>query len=301
MNNFSDLLRQCRTFHHLTQQELVFQLLEFSTDFEGLNPVTLSRWETGKTTTSLKRKRSLLKFFNARGWFRQGICRQRVRERFDQLYLPLSNALTHHYDSLIGNLPKLKVGIQEYHLDNPALRQEPAAAIEHIIDIEIASNPGDYYTVTEETLTRWCQHPASFCIACERKSQHLGHFIMLKLKNNVAEQLVHNRINEHSITQNDFCRADENGTYYIHALYGINPTIAAIVNVKAYIFMFENIQFIDNIAIFSSRKDGLRLARDYGMQLVDKGKNNEHHFSWHGLLSPVENILFSDTVLRLVF
>ena len=54
-------------------------------------------------------------------------------------------------------------------------------------------------------------------------------------------------------------------------------------------------------AIFSSRKDGLRLARDYGMQLVDKGENKAHHFSWHGLLSPVENILFSDTVLRLIF
>lgn len=144
-------------------------------------------------------------------------------------------------------------------------------------------------------------HESSFSMVCEKRQQHLGHFVMFKLKNSVAQELVHNQIHEHTMTTEHLCAAAGKGSYYIHALYGVNPTIAALLNTKAYLYLFDNMDTIDNIVIFSSRKDGMRLAKAYGIKTVAKGKNSNCDFMWYGMESPVEDILFSDTVLRLVF
>jgi hypothetical protein len=55
------------------------------------------------------------------------------------------------------------------------------------------------------------------------------------------------------------------------------------------------------VLIFSSRKDGVLLTRDYGIELIDSGIDETFGFKWHGLMSPVEDILFSDTVVKLIF
>lgn len=58
---------------------------------------------------------------------------------------------------------------------------------------------------------------------------------------------------------------------------------------------------IDNMMIFSTRTDGVLLTKDYGIKMLAQGKDEEYGFEWHGMLSPVEDILFSDTVLKLIF
>ena len=226
------------------------------------------------------------------------MCHDLIKQRFEHLYEPLSRVFEHNYESLVGNLPKQKNGISDYNIRTLSSMSEH---VEHLIDFETASNPNNYYTVTPSQLQQWCEYPESLCIICERKVQHLGHFVMLKLKNEVAQKLVRNRINEQSVTTGDFSSENKNGTYYIHALYGANPTVTAIINVRAYLHMLEHMKTIDDIAIFSSRKDGVRLAKPYGIEIISKGEDKEHGFTWHGMLSPVEDILFSDTVLKLVF
>jgi hypothetical protein len=57
----------------------------------------------------------------------------------------------------------------------------------------------------------------------------------------------------------------------------------------------------DNVLIFSSRKDGVLLTRDYGIELIDSGIDETFGFKWHGLMSPVEDILLSDTVVKIIF
>ena len=303
MSVIGKLLVLIRQEQGLTQEELVIKLAFASSVFNSLNTVTLSRWETGTTSTSYKKKRGLLKIFTANGWLRSGPCHNYVRERFEYLCRPLTAVLEHNYESLVANVPTLKVGLDEYNIHS--LQSAKVNCKKHhfdnIIDIEDASNPTGYYTVTPESLQKLCSHKSSFAIVCERKTQHLGHFLMFKVKNDVARDLTHNRINEHSITNEHCCGATVKGCYYIHALYGVNPTIAALLNSKAYIYLFDNMSGIDNIVIFSSRKDGLRLAKAYGIKTVAKGRNRKCNFTWHGMESPVEDILFSDTVLRLVF
>jgi len=299
MNIIGTLLFEYRKCHSLTQQCLVDELVRYSDDFNALNTVTVSRWETGTTTPSVKKKKTLLSFISDIRSISDDVCYNIVKERYENLYEPLSGMFTHNYQCLIGNLPEQK--IEEYTIHSLKDYAYSREYLEHIIDIERASHAEGYYTVTLEVLEEWCSHPASFAIICERKRQHLGHFIMFKLKNSVARDIAYFKRDKHTLTKDDFCGLHENGTYHVYALYGRSPKIAATLNVKAYLHLFEQMEHVDNVMIFSTRKDGVLLTKDYGIEIVAKGKDEKYGFDWHGMLSPVDDILYSEAVLKLVF
>jgi transcriptional regulator with XRE-family HTH domain len=300
LNTISNLLVQYREYTGITQKELVEKLSIYSDEFKNLNTVTISRWETVTTTPSLFKKKLLLHFFtDSKCLTSNSACHDIIYEAYQRLYEPLSTVFTRKYQYLIGNLPEHRIG--PHTLENLKYFTRKDEHIDHIVDIEIATNATNYYTVTPTILTKWCTYPSTFCVVAERKKQHLGHFIMLKLKNHVAEEIAHHTKSEFDLTSSDFCDINEHGTYYIHALYGRSPKIAAELNVKAYLHLFSNLKYIDNVMIFSSRTDGVLLTKDYGIEIIDSGENDAYGFKWYGMLSPVEDILFSDTVLKLAF
>jgi transcriptional regulator with XRE-family HTH domain len=300
VNTISDLLVQYREYSKITQKELVEKLSIYSDEFKNLNTVTISRWETGTTTPSLFKKKLLLHFFTgSKCLTSDGACYDIVYKAYEKLYEPLSNVFTRKYQYLIGNLPEHSIG--KHTIKNLKFFSQKEEHIDHIVDIEIATNATNYYSITPTILTKWCEFPSTFCIVAERKKQHLGHFVMLKLKNHVAEEIAHHKRSEFDLNSNDFCNINEHGTYYVHALYGRNPKIAAELNVKAYLHLLDHMSTVDNIMIFSSRVDGVLLTQDYGIKEIAHGVDEEFEFAWHGMLSPVEDILFSDTVVKLIF
>ena len=300
MNPISLLLTAYRKHHNLTQKDLVNTLSQYSEEFGALNTVTLSRWETGTTSPGLSKKKLLLHFFaNSPCLIEDAACYDIIYETYERLYAPLSTVFTRKYQYLIGNLPEFPAG--KHTSEDLKSFIEIKEHIEHIVDIETATNATNYYKVSPAVLRQWCEHPSSFCIVAERKKQHLGHFVMLKLKNHVAEEIAHHKRSEFDLGKNDLCNVSENGTYYVHALYGRSPKIAAELNVKAYLHLLKHMNTVDNVMIFSSRTDGLLLTQDYGIKEVAHGINEAYGFEWHGMLSPVEDILFSDTVIKLVF
>ena len=108
LNIISRLLSEYRKLHNLTQKELVLELSQFSTEYSALNTVTLSRWETGVTSPGLHKKRTLLNFFASKGSFKSGKCHDAVKERYENLYAPLSEVFIRNYQALIGNFPEHK-------------------------------------------------------------------------------------------------------------------------------------------------------------------------------------------------
>jgi transcriptional regulator with XRE-family HTH domain len=300
MNTLSKLLINYREHKRLTQQELVSELSQYSKDFKNINTVTISRWETGTTAPSISKKQKLLHFFAQTDCFYSDTdCYYTMLSAYAELYEPLSTVFTKNYQYLIGNFPELELNNSHIH---PLMTfSERKAHMEHIVDIETATNAPGYYTITPIQLEALCRHPSTFAIICERKRQHLGHFVMFKIKNSVAESVVRHKRNKYTLGVQDFCGPNEKGTFYVHALYGKNPKIAALLNVHAYIHLFKNMKTVDNVMIFSSRKDGILLTKDYGIELIAQGRDEKYGFDWHGLMSPVEDILFSDTVVKLVF
>ena len=299
MNPIATLLQHYRQEMKLTQKALVGMLSEYGSEFKALNSVTLSRWENSTTAPGLQKKKKILHFLLSHDCLQSDECRRIIKSCYNGLYDSLQKIFTDNYQYIIGNIPKQKKEEYSFHI----LNQDDTYAtyVEHILDIEKASNVQGYYTITPTRLEQWCRYASSFAMISERKKQHLGHFVMLKIKTSVAKDIAHHRRGELSLQEEDFCSPNEKGSYYIHALYGCNPKIAALLNVEAYLYLFEHIEMIDNIMIFSSRTDGVLLTKDYGICEVAKGRDDMHGFEWHGMLSPVEDILFSDTVLKLVF
>jgi len=300
LNPISELLILYRKYFNLTQKELVLQLSYFDDEFKALNIVTVSRWETGTTSPSLNKKFKILTFLFQNKCLENSECKNIIRKCYENLHDSLHKVFSKNYQYIIGNLPEQK-GVSSYHFLSLKGFEHSREYIEHIVDIERASNVQNYYTTTIKELHELSNQSSSFSIICERKKQHLGHFIMFKLKNDVAEDIAYHRRSEMSITTNDICQPYEKGTYYVHAMYGRNPEIAAQLNVKAYLHFLDNIEYIDNIMIFSSRKDGVNITKDYGIKLVSTGIDEIYNFKWHGMLSPVRDILFSNTVLKLAF
>jgi len=278
---------------------LVEELSQYSPEFKALNMVTLSRWETLTSNPSLLKKKMLLHFLAEKRCFENPLCYEIIKERYENLYEPLSKVFNKNYQYLIGNLPEYRTGKHTFYALKDFKRSKEH--IEHIIDFEVATNARGYYDVTADKMETWCKYPASFCIICERKKQHMGHFVMLKIKNSVVEEIAHNKRSKFSLNKEDFCAEHENGTYYIHALYGKNSKIAAELNVEAYLHLLKNMYTTDNVMIFNIRTDGVLLTKDYGIEVIASGEDETYNVKWYGMLSPVEDILFSDTVLKLIF
>ena len=300
MSIFGDILVQFRKHLQQTQQQFISELSYFDAEFGALNTVTLSRWENGTTETSLYRKRLILKYFHANNLLNVEPCRTLIRERYSALYGPLSQVFEHNYETLIHNLPQLRIGRHEY--EKTSLKEcDNPSRLQHIIDIEVASHAPQYYQNSVEELRKLVSHPSSHSLLIEKNQQHLGHFIMYKVPSKVSQKLIHYELKERELSEHDLCPPEEHGDYYVHALYGVNPMMAAMLNVETYLYLFDNIGTINNIVIFSSRKDGLRLAKAYGIEVVESGEDLHYGINWSGMSSPVEDILFSDTVLKLVF
>ena len=299
MNPVGRLLYAYRKHNKLTQKKLAESLSLYDGEFKAINAVTLSRWENSMTTPSLHKKKKILHFLLSHHCLRSDECRKIIKSCYNDLYDSLQKIFTDNYQYIIGNLPEQKRDEYIFYVlnKNDSYREY----VEHVVDIEKASNASGYYTISPKRLEQWCRYPSTFAMICERKRQHLGHFVMLKIKNAVAEDIAYHRRSELSLQEEDFCTANEKGTYYVHALYGCNPKIAALLNVEAYLYLFDHIGTIDNVMIFSSRTDGMLLTKDYGIQEVARGKDDVYGFEWHGMLSPVKDILFSDTILKLVF
>ena len=300
MSIFGDILVYFRKRQKQTQQEFINELSQSHEEFSALNPVTLSRWENGTTETSLYRKRLILKYFLENPLFDSEHYRNIIRDRYTSLYSPLSKVFEHNYDTLIHNLPQLRIGLEEY--EKSSLPQcDDITRLQHIIDIEVASHAPMYYQNSVQQLQKLASHPESYTLIIEKNHQHLGHFIMYKVPSEVSKRIINYEFKERDLAYSDLCPPNTPGDYYIHALYGVNPTMASILNVETYLYLFDNIKTINNIVIFSSRKDGVRLAKAYGIGVVKSGEDLHYGINWSGMSSPVEEILFSDTVLKLVF
>jgi len=300
MNIVGKLLIRYRHNYDQTQKDLAEQLSHYSEDFRSVNTVTISRWETGATSPSISKKRALLRFLADQGCLRsKSGCREVFDDAYKKLYDLLGQLFSKRYQYIVGNYPDF--GRNGYEIRSLADHPECRRHLGHLQDIERITNVPGYYTPTLSTLHQWCLHPGSLGIICERTGQNLGHFLMIKVSNRVAEEIAYHRRSEFDIAPEELRGPDEKGSYYIHALYGGNPRIAAIVNVEAYFHMLHHYDTIENIVIFSSRRDGAEVTKDYGIRTVARGVDPDFGFTWYGMLSPVGDILFSDNIVRMIF
>lgn len=300
MKVIAELLYRYRDMTTMTQSELADELREYSDQFSALNIVTLSRWENSVTKPGLKKQQTLLKFLFSKGCFSNIECQNIIKERYGHLQEGLEKAFDRQFKSQIGNFPEADSFNHTLH----SLKTHPNREylFDLIVQIERASNPeGAPYSVTPEMLAQWCEHPGTFAYICEAHEQHAGHYILLKLKSAVADDIVYQRRDRSSITLNDLCGPEEKGSYLTLTLFARSGKVAAWLNIQHYLHLAEQIDTIENITIFSRREDTVPMTRTYGTKLVASGIDENDGQKWYGLSASIEDVLFSETVVEAIY
>ena len=299
MSVMGELIYAYRKENNLTQNEMVEALANFSPNLNKLNTVTLSRWETGTTSPGLLKKRSILKFLLSHSTLQRSAVYEMIKERYRLLSGATESPLPGPNAALLGNLPVFEE--ESDCLFDLQKSEHQDAFLEHIVDIEKSTHAGGYCRLSAERLKAYLQVPSTFAVVCARKNHYLGHFIMLKIKEESAEAIVRNRKSKYDIAPEALCSIAESGSYIMLAIYASNPKYAMKLRTEAYLFLLENIATIKDFLIFSTRTDGATMHKNYGIAEVAQGEDETYGFRWFGLRSPVEDILLSDTVIKLIF
>jgi len=299
MTAYSQLLRLCRERGNLTQKEFVLQLSLFSKHFKDLNPVTLSRWETGVTSPSLEKKKTLLQYILKHGDLDDDVCYNHIVDMLKSLVIPLREKLNRQCEEIVGTLPVFKVDYDQYNFIS--LEYYSDLKLSYIVDIELANHPDHYYKLELSRLREWSAHKSSLCLGCELDGEHVGHIMLLKVSLDLAQKVIQNEQSVFSITSDDLLSLEEDGTYLVHTIFGINTEIVAMLSVKAMLFLLEQRKKITNIAALIMRKDDKTLSMFYGSRVVAQGFDKTYGYKWYGTLTPFSEILFSNTVVKMIF
>ena len=300
MNIIGELLYAYRKEYGLTQNELVEALSAFSTDLQKLNTVTLSRWETGTTSPGPGKKKALLTFISTcKDLTLSPILYPMIQERYKKLSDATMSALPGANAFLLGNLPAFDDTHDCIHDLHDRTWQD--AFLGHIIDVEKSAHSPGYCRLSRERMEQYLQKPSTFAIVCARRNQYLGHFVMLKIRPKTAIDIAHGQRSKYDIRPEELCSKEEMGSYLMQAIYASNPKYAMLMRTDAYLFLLDNMRTIKDFLIFSTRTDGETMRKSYGIAQVATGEDEHYGFKWFGLLSPIEDILFSDTVIKLIF
>jgi len=299
MNIFSELLYTYRSLKNFTQDELVNELMQFSNIFSKLNAVTLSRWETNTTNPSIEKKQLILKYMYANNFLEDETLNALVKESYIYLKDYLEVELTKQYKHIIGNFPEFRNSKELVYKFADCHNQQNH--LKQVVHIESSMCENLDYELKEDKLLKWSKYSSTFAIISKDDEQHAGHFIALKIKNDVAEDIAFHRKIWFDLEENDFCNTNENGTYFLAIFYARSPKIAAIMNIVFYRYLIENSKYIDNILIYTTREDTILATKNYGIEMVKSGHDSVHGYKWYGMISSLEDILFSSTVVGAVY
>ncbi len=298
MTGFARLIRHCREASGRTQDEYVELLSHFSKLFEGLNNVTLSRWENGVTAPAVRKKQAYLEFLWHQGCLQLFPCLASIREIYKRRSA-LPAEPQQHFESIIGNQPVFKVDPSKYlfrDLDTTDLME-----CELIVDLESAQYPDHYYDADAARLARWCSHPGSIAIVVTIDGHHVGHAVLFRLDPETAEAVATGQRSEFSLHAEEFLSPENTGDYFIHAFYAINMEVARMLNVEVVFRLFETGEKTKRIVTFANQPGVKEVLELFGHTIVVEGNDKEHVGHWYGAVTPVEKILFSEIILRAIF
>jgi len=299
-NVIGRMLEWYREHHGLTQQQLCERLQAFDASLGSVTPVTISRWENGVTAPRTARKQQLLRFFVANGALQEDCCYELMQERYRQFLEPMRQYYARQtFAPIVGNYPALDP--EAYRIVSPALSGDAGRYFRHIVEFERASLSADYYSVSAERLESWCRAPGTHSLVCERMGQHMGHAVVLKIPDEVAEEIAHGRRREYDIVPGELLAPGERGSCYFHALYGNSPYVTALMNVHSYLYLLEHYADIERVLIVGKREGAIKMLERFGIGKVAEGRDERCGLEWAGFLSPVEDILFSEAVVDAVF
>ncbi|MEP4148287.1 MAG: helix-turn-helix transcriptional regulator [Halioglobus sp.] len=254
----ADYLATQRELKALSQETLAEQLVEHSACFEGVDGLAISRWERGTVSPSIERQIALMEFFG------------------DEPHLLLGSA-----DYELKQLPSLSAfhkWMRQNLLYNHVMGGHPYANNDDMefdkcsIDHPLSSRWLNLSCRYNQNLTRgreaWSeQHlwqlasrPSSHCVFYHADDQLLGHAILLRVSDEILNDLLTGRMNDTELRPDQLLEDDAPGNLYCQSIYFGTRSICEDGLTHIFRTLIEN---------RASRALGSKARANFGVQLMD--------------------------------
>ncbi len=257
-HNIAEYLVKQRKISGLSQEELADNLRAHSEEFSELDSLTVSRWERGKVSPSLRRQVELILFFGGQPHLLLGdpgfsIKNLQGISRFQRLLLERGKVKT-----LIGAhpyLPHLDFEFDRVILDGELAQQSAV----HLVSYQNNVSWGEDHWAVEQ-VKRLQSFPSSLMVYYFYEGIIAGHLVAIKLQPRYFEQLMSGDILDEDISTCMLADKDEAGCLFVISAYHGGGHISEDI----YCQLFQHVGEDEHILSF-----GLKVRTDLGVKLLN--------------------------------
>jgi transcriptional regulator with XRE-family HTH domain len=295
--HFSDYLKRCRLRFGLSQSQLAEHLYAFHPVFEGVDTVTVSRWERGAHTPSVTRIRYIVE----------------ALQHFDDSLFPCLDTIDFHTveNELMRTDIRRVIGKHKpFILDFPqhlyereglgwgdiASFDDPNSALRIAYTFLRHVTPPDELTDYERYATLALHSGARFYVATYHR-QLFGTLFSLQLKTEPFEALMRFELEERNITPDMLVSDDEEGYAFIMHFFAYHNHAAALIALRYYRYLYATSHNLFGAGALPKRKEGEVLAQTLGLEAY-KQDTRRNRRSYRATMT---DILLNPYILRIFF
>lgn len=254
----ADYLATQRELKALSQEMLAEQLTEHSACFEGVDGLAVSRWERGAVSPSIERQIALMEFFGDEPHLLLG------RADYELKQLPSLSAFHKWmrqnllYNHVMGGHPYANNDDMEFDkcaFDHPLSPRWLSLACRYNQNLTRGRE-----TWSEQHLCQLASRPSSHCVFYHADEQLLGHAILLRVSDEILNDLLTGRMNDTELHPDHLLGDDEPGNLYCHSIYFGTRSICEDGLTHIFRTLIEN---------RASGAFGFKARANFGVQLMD--------------------------------
>ena len=294
---FGEYIRVCRERYGLTQSALVDLLYGFHDIFNGLDMVTLSRWERNVTAPNIERQRY---FIEAMQEFEP-----RIFPAFDAIDMAEIEAAIFErgIQRTIGKHKRFILNFPSQIIEEDALQvepltlweePEPVLKIAHTFIHKVTQNQTD---IPMERFAAWVAHPSTLFLVASYHRQFFGMLISLRLKPEIFEKLMHFEMEEKEIVPAHFADENEEGCAYPLSMLAYTEQCATLLALRYYRYLMEREKTTAYVGSRPKLKEGGELAKTLGLSLFQVAPDK----SARTFRANINDVLLNRYVLTLIF
>lgn len=256
----------------MSQDEFARALISFDNEFEGLNTVTVCRWETNFSLPSLKNICKVIAYFgDSPSKILPLIDYNKTSRKGHSLVTSITNKVIPSTKGIqIGNYPtSARYEIVDLNKDFDTNLVNSLLDFDHsIFDTE--------FPVTKEILLHWSSSSSTINLVCRIFHTYLGHLIALRLKPDTFEEIIDGNMEESEICSSHLVSENEDHCLYVYSIYGANKVIATFFILEMVKAIFRSNGFCRKLGGLCATVDGVRLARNLNMTPKTIGPNDKN-------------------------
>jgi len=299
---FNEYLKTCRTRNVLTQEELVHALYSFDIEhFKGLDTTTLSKWERGVTKPKLAKQVSIIKYFQTLTDIALPCFDDHTEEEIEESIckVGMQNIITESKSKkLILDFPSDSMSIDDlkiYQLKNTDMIDK-VININTYLDKDFNQN---FTQLETKDFKKWALLSGNLFLVCEYANEVIGLLFVLKLKCETFKKIMHGKVMERELGDEDFAQPHEEGSSYIISFFSLNKKAASMLFIRYYAHLISHQKYINEVGVATFMEDAQKLIENINLPYYTSC-TTENGMELQFFKTSLSSFLATQSVIRMI-